>query len=55
MPRHFLFNFLNNILQPVSEDKRKYPYVIIKNKNNEVSVGFVKKRTQIKKNEEKIE
>ncbi|PKC64239.1 hypothetical protein RhiirA1_462710 [Rhizophagus irregularis] len=55
MPRHFLFNFLNNILQPVSEDKRKHPYVIIKNKNNEVSVGFVKKRTQIKKNEEKIE
>ncbi|PKK70353.1 hypothetical protein RhiirC2_830267 [Rhizophagus irregularis] len=55
MPRHSLFNFLNNILQPVSEDKRKYPYVIIKDKNNEVSVGFVKKRTQIKKNEEKIE
>ncbi|PKY34963.1 ribonuclease H-like protein [Rhizophagus irregularis] len=55
MPRHSLFNFLNNILQPVSEDKRKHPYVIIKDKNNEISVGFVKKRTQIKKNEEKIE
>ena len=55
MPRHSLFNFLSNILQPVSEDKRKHPYVIIKDKNNEVSVGFVKKRTQIKKNEEKIE
>ncbi|RGB26699.1 hypothetical protein C1646_770089 [Rhizophagus diaphanus] len=54
MPRHSLFNFLSNILQPVSEDKQKHPYVIIKNKNNEVSVGFVKKRTQIKKNEEKI-
>uniref|UniRef100_U9UCL3 Uncharacterized protein n=1 Tax=Rhizophagus irregularis (strain DAOM 181602 / DAOM 197198 / MUCL 43194) TaxID=747089 RepID=U9UCL3_RHIID len=55
MPKHSLFNFLNNILQPVSEDKRKHPYVIIKDKNNEISVGFVKKRTQIKKNEEKIE
>ncbi|PKY62648.1 hypothetical protein RhiirA4_489502 [Rhizophagus irregularis] len=55
MSRYSLFNFLSNILQPVSEDKRKHPYVIIKDKNNEVSVGFVKKRTQIKKNEEKIE
>ncbi|PKY36992.1 hypothetical protein RhiirB3_460967, partial [Rhizophagus irregularis] len=37
MPKHSLFNFLNNILQPVSEDKRKHPYVIIKDKNNEIS------------------
>ncbi|GET50523.1 hypothetical protein RIR_jg38702.t2 [Rhizophagus irregularis DAOM 181602=DAOM 197198] len=55
MPRHFLFNFLSNILQPVSEDKRKHPYVIIKDKNNEVSIGFVKKRIHIKKNGKKIE
>ncbi|CAB4431792.1 unnamed protein product [Rhizophagus irregularis] len=53
MPKHSLFNFLSNILQPVSEDKRKHPYVIIKDKNNEVSIGFVKKRTHIKKNGEK--
>ncbi|GBC36358.2 ribonuclease HI, putative [Rhizophagus irregularis DAOM 181602=DAOM 197198] len=44
-----------NILQPVSEDKRKHPYVIIKDKNNEVLIRFVKKRTHIKKNGEKIE
>ncbi|PKY33849.1 hypothetical protein RhiirB3_453104 [Rhizophagus irregularis] len=55
MSKHSLFNFLSNILQPVSEDKRKHPYVIIKDKNNEVSIGFVKKRTHIKKNGEKIE
>ncbi|PKB94971.1 hypothetical protein RhiirA5_437659 [Rhizophagus irregularis] len=53
--RYSLFNFLSNILQPVSEDKRKHPYVIIKDKNNKVSIGFVKKRTHIKKNGEKIE
>ncbi|CAG8771636.1 3447_t:CDS:2, partial [Rhizophagus irregularis] len=55
MSKHSLFNFLSNILQPVSKHKRKHPYVIIKDKNNEVSIGFVKKRTHIKKNGEKIE
>ncbi|CAB4429536.1 unnamed protein product [Rhizophagus irregularis] len=48
-------NLLDNILQPVSEDKRKHPYVIIKDKNNKLSVGLVKKRTYIQKNGEKID
>ncbi|CAB4429028.1 unnamed protein product [Rhizophagus irregularis] len=50
-----IYNFLNNILQPVSEDKRKHPYVIIKDKNNKLSIGLVKKRTQLKKKGGKIE
>ncbi|PKY58148.1 hypothetical protein RhiirA4_429498, partial [Rhizophagus irregularis] len=40
---------------PVSEDKRKHPYVIIKDKNNKLSIGLVKKRTQLKKKGGKIE
>ncbi|PKC54806.1 hypothetical protein RhiirA1_476643 [Rhizophagus irregularis] len=53
--RFSISNFLDNILQPVSEDKRKHPYVIIKDKNNKLSIGLVKKRTYIQKNREKIE
>ncbi|PKY62972.1 hypothetical protein RhiirA4_490534, partial [Rhizophagus irregularis] len=53
--RFSISNFLNNTLQPVSKDKRKHPYVIIKDKNNKLSIGFVKKRTHIKKKREKIE
>ncbi|PKY27669.1 kinase-like protein [Rhizophagus irregularis] len=41
--------------KPVSEDKRKHPYMIIKDKNNKLSIGLVKKRTHIQKNREKIE
>jgi hypothetical protein len=48
-------NLLDNILQPVSEDKRKHPYMIIKDKNNKLSIGLVKKRTHIQKNGEKID
>ncbi|CAG8748869.1 466_t:CDS:2, partial [Rhizophagus irregularis] len=40
---------------PVSEDKRKHTYVIIKDKNNKLSIGLVKKRTHIQKNGEKID
>jgi hypothetical protein len=46
---------IHNILQPVSEDKRKYPYVIVKNKNNDFSIGLVKRRTYIRKRKEKID
>ncbi|PKC55690.1 RnaseH-domain-containing protein, partial [Rhizophagus irregularis] len=53
--RFSISNFLNNTLQPVSEDKRKHPYVIIKDKNNKLSIGLVKKRTHIKKKGGKIE
>ncbi|PKK56284.1 hypothetical protein RhiirC2_800359 [Rhizophagus irregularis] len=53
--RFSTFNLLDNILQPVLEDKRKHPYVIIKDKNNKLSIGLVKKKTHIQKNGKKID
>jgi hypothetical protein len=52
---YFPLTFPNNLLQPVLEDKRNHPYVLVKNKDNDFSVGFLKKRIHTQKNGYKIE